>query len=382
MRTDCRSAHRERLQEEYNPSIVFLGFAVLFTAPVLGIFLGHISAELTVSYWQHAPITSLNALEEGGTFKVLGVASDGDGVVLGGQEYSSRSRNGLVSWHWVWNDTDEFLLEDSTGQITVTSRRWWMVEDAPHYATNADHAFGTEYLTGDSIYVLGTVHTDTDGTRKLEALIVSPAEERPAPSSSALPAMAFGMGGVIVAWIAMLEVFRRRKAQSERSHDGREARPVEWEQPFDPSLPWRSNHWMGDQFGLAMLGLTLLLAALLSWTAVVDPAHGRESLIVVEMFGTMTPAFGLVVVLDRVANPPPPKFVALGRDGVHFWFASPQDRYAQVSFVAWPEIVEIRRARGKQRPWTLYRAPGTSIRLRLSLGNLRRLRDSVKVRSR
>jgi len=286
---------------------------------------------IQVAWYASLPTTPIANLPAQGLVKVQGTILDTDPVA-----WSGREVNGEGGWSWEWDPRARFQVQDATGEVNVTTNRWWAVEGTAH--PSGLHV-GSVYLPGDTVLVVGDV-VGLGAGRHLEVLYASP------DGFLVNPGLPLFLGSLCVApFVAVAVHYARVTLRRSSLHRERVQVVPKIELRFehavrDDSLPWRSNRVRSQRrrLGIALSFVALSVLAIVWIWAGLTP-HTRSDFYAAVVLAAMVPPLGALFPLSWVLyKGPVPTAMALSDRGVHFWYASPYERRLADGFASWDEI--------------------------------------------
>ena len=372
----CQQGHGRGMKAVSKPARI--ASAVVIAAVFFALWYPAVTYDYSLTNaWRNAPVVPISSLQPGQLAKVRGTILPGKPVAWGGHEvYFSNG-----GWEWFWNTTDSFVIQDSTGQVLVTTENWYIIYNGPRYATYAQHTDMTMYSSGDDIQVVGTVGQLANGTVHLEAQIAAQSAyvDVITLSPSFLATVAyFAIPLIIVGAVAAgtVVLVRRRRI----SHRAAENQPVilmdDVTAVRDMNLNWQSNGRGTDPRRRIRWATTFIVIG--AGLLVVYPGLSPRT-----YFGYSSLGFiGSIVLMFEAAlvymllfgGVGHPSYVAVDDAGFRMWYDSPYDRHLNDTTFPWDDVKDIHMTSGKGAHWVLVWTTGEVTNLYMLNGrNLRLL---------
>jgi len=336
----------------------------------------------TLKEWNAAPIVPVGELRLGQIAKVAGVIVSNSSIVFGGREVDTDG-----GWVWSWDATGSFAVTDGAGTVFATMERWWEVGPGLHPAPNAVRTSGTVYMSGDRVYMIGSVASRADGTLVFFVRILSPSPADPAPPPILLAFIALLVGPLIPLWLWAGVWWHGRAVLHRRAVNGIPPVRILEGAYRDPSLSWRPNRKSISvrQRRYVTIVLVAIFAALVYLTTFLLNLHERSDevapILVISFGGLMLVVLPVLWVLYGGGLP---AAVAFSERGFHLWYDNPYERQLNDDFIPWAQIakIEFRDAGRYEKYWYLERTTGEGEDLdKLSVENLRALTAEWKRRT-
>ena len=336
----------------------------------------------TLKEWNAAPIVPVGELRLGQIAKVAGVIVSNSSIVFGGREVDTDG-----GWVWSWDATGSFAVTDGAGTVFATMERWWEVGPGLHPAPNAVRTSGTAYMSGDRVYMIGSVASRADGTLVFFVRILSPSPADPAPPPILLAFIALLVGPLIPLWLWAGVWWHGRAVLHRRAVNGIPPVRILESAYRDPSLSWRPNRKSISvrQRRYVTIVLVAIFAALVYLTTFLLNLHERSDevapILVISFGGLMLVVLPVLWVLYGGGLP---AAVAFSERGFHLWYDNPYERQLNDDFIPWAQIakIEFRDAGRYEKYWYLERTTGEGEDLdKLSAENLRALTAEWKRRT-
>jgi len=246
--------------------------------------------------------------------------------------------------------TDIFEVRDARGVITVTMGDTWLIMPGPHLAPWAVTSSGrpdpeaTMYARGDFAEILGRVVQGANGSRSLDALIVSPTDAAPNPTiwDEWLPALSYG--ALAVGWMSLAVVAAERRVLHGRAvRDVLERDPEPVPAQKDPGVFWLPNGTWGVSHARATPVL-LLAGAFTMGVGVFECALVPHSGIGFALWTGYLVILGMIVMTGAAVvfyRPTVPTAMGFSDSGLHLWYTSPYDWELHDTLVPWTEIKDV-----------------------------------------
>jgi hypothetical protein len=355
----CKEGHGKGIGNKGDHPMVNLLFILLIFSMVLPIGLFGISDIILRTEWDNLKQVDIAELPESGYVRLEGVISgEPDEVAITGYETEGR-----YSYTWNWNNDDEFLLNDSTGSVKISTEKFYEIEPGPHHAPNADHSKGTAYITNDSAILIGEVVVE-NGKYTVYLLWISTDEPNfTIPVTSYLAA--FSVMGffifflLIVLWLAVTRsIYHRRRVRYKNPITIR--RTV---QTRDLELDWKKNIRFNQKRRIVIASIMVVFGWLILFVLLFTYIHTVDHFLFVLVIQMLTTP-GLIILpiwfffrKDILKADE----VAFTDKGVHFYFSNHIFRYLRSEYITWDDVKDVYfRRSGKGGMWVIEKKDGTA----------------------
>jgi hypothetical protein len=326
---------------------------------VLPVGLFGISDILLMTEWDNLKQVDIAELPESGYVRLEGkISGEPSEVAITGYETEGR-----YSYTWHWNNDDDFILNDSTGSVKISTEKFYEIEPGPHHAPNADHSKGTAYISNDSVIIIGEVVVD-NGKYMVFLIWISPDEPNFAvPLTSNLAA--FGVMGffifslLIVTWLTIIRTINHKKSVRYKN-------PItirRTEQTRDQNLDWKKNIRFNQKRRITIASIMVVCGCLILFVLLFTYVHTFDHFAFVLVIHMLTTP-GLIILpiwfffrKDILKADE----VAFTDKGVHFYYSNHIFRYLKNEYIAWNDVKDIYfRRSGKSGTWVIEKKDGTA----------------------